>query len=135
MPELHDVFQMVADADIILNLGHISFQEMKKIVPAAKRQGIKRIVCDHPFFSHLSVAQQVELADHGVWINFTAGELFPRWWRVSIAEFAAAIRNVGVKRPLSPATADNCIILRSSRHSGSPVNCSSKRNLRLTKSS
>jgi hypothetical protein len=98
VPELHDVFQMVADADIILNLGHISFQEMKAIVPAAKRQGIKRIVCDHPFFSHLSVAQQVELADQGVWINFTAGELFPRWWRVSIAEFAAAIRNVGVKR-------------------------------------
>ena len=40
----------------------------------------------------------MELADHGVWINFTAGELLPRWWRVSIADFAAAIRNVGVSR-------------------------------------
>ena len=87
---------MVADADIILNLGHISFKEMTAIVPAAKRQGVKRIVCDHPFFSHLSLAQQVELADQGVWINFTAGELLPRWWRVSVADFAAAIRNVGV---------------------------------------
>ncbi len=74
------------------------FQEMKAIVPAAKQQGVKRIVCDHPFFSRLGLAQQVELADQGVWINFTAGELFPRWWRVSIADFAAAIRNVGVKR-------------------------------------
>ena len=36
----------------------------------------------------------MELADHGVWINFTAGELLPRWWRVSIADFAAAIRDV-----------------------------------------
>jgi Family of unknown function (DUF6282) len=95
---LHEVLRMVADADIILNLGHISFKEMKAIVPAAKRAGVKRIVCDHPFFSRLSLAQQLELADQGVFINFTAGELLPRWWRVSVADFAAAIRNVGVRR-------------------------------------
>src|SRR5262249_21753013 len=47
---------------------------------------------------HLSLAQQVALADQGVWINFTAGELLPRWWRVSVADFAAAIRTVGVAR-------------------------------------
>jgi hypothetical protein len=98
LPELHEVFRMVADADIILNLGHISFKEMTAIVPAAKQDGVKRIVCDHPFFSHLSLAQQVELADQGVWINFTAGELLPRWWRVSVADFVAAIRSVGVAR-------------------------------------
>jgi Family of unknown function (DUF6282) len=95
---LHEIFRMVADADIILNLGHISFKEMTAIVPAAQRAGVKRIVCDHPFFSCLSLAQQSELADQGVWINFTAGELLPRWWRVSVADFAAAIRNVGVRR-------------------------------------
>jgi hypothetical protein len=98
VPGLHEIFRMVADADIILNLGHISFKEMTAIVPAARRQGVKRIVCDHPFFSHLSLVQQAELADQGVWINFTAGELLPRWWRVSISEFAAAIRSIGVAR-------------------------------------
>jgi hypothetical protein len=97
-PALHEIFSMVADADIILNLGHISFKEMTAIVPAAQRSGVKRIICDHPFFSCLSLGQQSELADQGVWINFTAGELLPRWWRVSVADFAAAIRNVGVPR-------------------------------------
>ena len=97
-PALHEIFSMVADADIILNLGHISFKEMTAIVPAAQRAGVKRIICDHPFFSCLSLSQQSELADQGVWINFTAGELLPRWWRVSVADFAAAIRNVGVPR-------------------------------------
>ena len=72
----------------------------RQVLRAAKQQGVKRIVCDHPFFSHLSLAQQGELADQGVWINFTAGELLPRWWRVSVAAFAAAIRNVGVLRRL-----------------------------------
>ena len=98
VPELHTIFDMVAAADVILNLGHISFAEMKAIVPKARQQGVKRIVCDHPFFSHLSLAQQGELADQGVWIKLTAGELLPRWWRVSVADFAAAIRHVGVKR-------------------------------------
>lgn len=97
-PALHEIFSMVADADIILNLGHISFKEMTAIVPAAQRAGVKRIICDHPFFSCLTLGQQSELADQGVWINFTAGELLPRWWRVSVADFAAAIRNVGVPR-------------------------------------
>ena len=97
-PALHEIFGMVADADIILNLGHISFKEMTAIVPAAQRAGVKRIICDHPFFSCLNLGQQSELADQGVWINFTAGELLPRWWRVSVADFAAAIRNVGVPR-------------------------------------
>ena len=97
-PALHEIFTMVADADIILNLGHISFKEMTAIVPAAQRAGVKRIICDHPFFSCLNLGQQSELADQGVWINFTAGELLPRWWRVSVADFAAAIRNVGVPR-------------------------------------
>ena len=98
VPELYTIFAMVAEADVILNLGHISFEEMKAIVPAAQQHGVKRIVCDHPFFSRLDFGQQLELADQGVWINFTAGELFPRWWRVSIGEFAAAIRNVGTAR-------------------------------------
>ena len=97
-PALHEIFSMVADADIILNLGHISFKEMTAIVPAAQRAGVKRIICDHPFFSCLTLGQQSELADQGVWINFTAGELLPRWWRVSVGDFAAAIRNVGVPR-------------------------------------
>ena len=39
VPALHEVLRMVADADIILNLGHISFLEMTAIVPAAKQQG------------------------------------------------------------------------------------------------
>jgi hypothetical protein len=96
--ELKEIIQLVADAGIILNLGHTSFAEMQAVAQQAKRQNVKKIVCDHPFFLHLDIAQQLALADQGVWINYTAGELLPRWWRVSISDFAAAIRKVGVKR-------------------------------------
>lgn len=95
---LREVLQLVADADVILNFGHISIAEMQGVLTAARKQGVRRIVVDHPFFSKLSVLEQQTLAEHGVWINYTAGELLPRWWRVSIADFAGAIRQIGVER-------------------------------------
>jgi len=98
LPELTEIIQQIADADIILNLGHTSFKEMMIVSERAKAQGAKRIVCDHPFFLKLSLEQQIAIADRGVWMNFTAGEILPRWWRASIGDFAQAIRAVGVKR-------------------------------------
>ena len=96
--ELRELLQLVADADVILNFGHISIGEMAVVLGAARKQGVKRIVVDHPFFSKLSVLDQKTLAEKGVYVNYTAGELLPRWWRVSIADFAGAIRQIGVER-------------------------------------
>ena len=99
-PETREVIRLCAEADIILNLGHTSFVEMMAVIDEAKSQKVRRIVCDHPFFLRLSPEQTVELADRGAWINLTIGELFPRWWRCSIGEFAALIRAVGIGRSL-----------------------------------
>jgi hypothetical protein len=98
LPEVREIIQLVADAGVILNFGHISFAEMKAVATAGKRQGVRKLVCDHPYFSKLSLAEQQSLAENGVWINYTAGELLPRWWRVSVDSFASAIRQIGVER-------------------------------------
>jgi hypothetical protein len=98
LPEVKEIIQQIADADIILNLGHTSFNEMMAVAKCARAQGAKRVVCDHPFFLRLSIEQQLAIADQGVWMNFTAGEILPRWWRASVADFADAIRKVGVQR-------------------------------------
>jgi len=97
-PEVPVILDMVAEANVILNFGHISFAEMEAIVGAAKRHKVKKLVVDHPFFSKLEVQQQQTLAEHGVYVNYTAGELLPRWWRVSITDFAGAIRQIGPER-------------------------------------
>lgn len=98
VPEVPVILDMVRDSNAILNFGHISFEEMEAIIVAAKKQKVKKLVVDHPFFSRLNVLQQETLADHGVFVNYTAGELMPRWWRVSIADFASAIRKIGPER-------------------------------------
>jgi hypothetical protein len=46
-PELREVIQLVADVDIILNLGRTSFAEMTAVIGQGKKQGAKTIVCDH----------------------------------------------------------------------------------------
>jgi hypothetical protein len=98
LPEVYEIMRLVAEADIILNAGHISFDEMKVLIPEAKKQKIRKIVVDHPFFSKLSAAQQQTLAEQGAFINFTAGELLPRWWRASVETFANALRQIGPAR-------------------------------------
>lgn len=96
LPEVQEILRMIAEANVILNAGHLSFEEMDRLVPAARAAGIRKILVDHPFFSHLSLEQQGKLAAAGAMINYTAGELLPRWWRVSVEDFAAAIRRLGV---------------------------------------
>ena len=49
-PELQEIIRLIAEADIILNLGHTSFTEMVEVAKQAKVAGVRRIVCDHPFF-------------------------------------------------------------------------------------
>lgn len=100
VPEAALIIDQIVAADIILNLGHTSFKEMIVIAEHAKRQGAKRVICDHPFFLKLSMEQTLAIADRGALINFTAGEILPRWWRVSVSDFAATIRKVGVARSI-----------------------------------
>lgn len=98
LPEVYLILELVRDADVIFNVGHISVDEMKVVIPEARKQGIRRIVIDHPFFSKLSVSEQETLAGHGAFINYTSGEILPRWWRASIESFADALRRIGPRR-------------------------------------
>jgi len=98
MPEVGVILDLIGQSNTILNFGHIAYDEMVAVINEAKKHNVKKMVVDHPFFSMLDVAQQQTLADHGVYVNYTAGELLPRWWRVSIADFASAIRQVGPER-------------------------------------
>jgi len=97
-PEVSVILDLVGQANAIFNFGHVAFEEMKAVIAEAKKHKVKKLVVDHPFFSKLDVAQQQTLADHGVYVNYTAGELLPRWWRVSIKDFAGAIRQIGPQR-------------------------------------
>ena len=94
------IVEMVAAANVILNCGHISFKEMQRLVPAARAAGVRKVVVDHPYFTRLTIEQQEKLVTAGALMNYTAGELLPRWWRVSVEDFALGIRRLGANNVL-----------------------------------
>jgi len=95
VPEVRVILGFLAEADVILNCGHLSYEELERLVPAAQAAGVRKIVVDHPYFSRLSIEQQEKLVRAGALMNYTIGEILPRWWRVSVEGFAAGLRRLG----------------------------------------
>jgi hypothetical protein len=49
-PVVHDVLQLIAEEDAILNCGHLGADEVDALIPAARAAGVERIVVSHPMF-------------------------------------------------------------------------------------
>jgi len=47
VPDIHDILDMIASADIILSTGHLYMQESKALVKEAAKAGVKKIVFTH----------------------------------------------------------------------------------------
>jgi len=45
-----DIVDVVAEADAILNTGHLGADEIEKLIPLARERGVQRIVVSHPNF-------------------------------------------------------------------------------------
>jgi hypothetical protein len=105
LPEVQEIVRLIGEANIILNCGHISYAEMERLLPAAHAAGARKVVVDHPFFTRLSVDEQEKLVRAGAIMNYTAGEILPRWWRVSVEDFAASIRRL---RPENVIISSDC---------------------------
>jgi hypothetical protein len=105
LPEVHEILRMIAATNIILNCGHVSYEEMERLVPAAQAAGARKVVVDHPYFTRLTIEQQEKLVAAGAVMNYTCGEILPRWWRVSVEDFAAGLRRL---RPENVLVSSDC---------------------------
>lgn len=47
LPDVYDILDMIASADIILSTGHLYIQESKALVKAAAKAGVRKIVFTH----------------------------------------------------------------------------------------
>lgn len=50
LPEVHDVLDLIKDADAILSGGHMGVDELDAVVRAAASKGIEKIIISHPNF-------------------------------------------------------------------------------------
>ena len=70
LPQITEILRLIARADVILATGHLYLDEIKLLVKEAKRQGVKKILMNHPeFIVNASLEEMVSLADQGVFIE------------------------------------------------------------------
>jgi hypothetical protein len=73
LPQVSQICELTARADVVLATGHLYLDEIKLLVAEAKNQGVKKILMNHPeFIVNASLGDMVALADQGVIIEHSA---------------------------------------------------------------
>jgi len=100
LPEVHEILDLIAQADVILGTSHCSGEELKVLVPEAFKQGVKKVVITHPhnWVPNLSLEQQKELAEQGAYLELCLYSAMPISDRATIHDFARSIKTVGPDR-------------------------------------
>lgn len=70
MPQITQICSLIAEADIILGTGHLYLEEIKLLVDEARRQGVKKILMQHPeFLINATIDEMIDFANKGFFIE------------------------------------------------------------------
>jgi hypothetical protein len=100
VPEVREILDLVAQADIILGTSHCSGEEIQVLVKEAFLQGVKKVVITHPhnWVPNLSLDQQAELARQGAYLELCLYSAMPISGKATIHDFEKTIQAVGPNR-------------------------------------
>ncbi len=101
-PEVYEVIDLIAEADITLATGHLSIPEARAVIKAAKKRGVKRLYVNHPeYIINGTIEEQKELADMGAFIEHLAIFMFPMWpTKAGLDGIVEMIKAVGPERTI-----------------------------------
>lgn len=94
LPQISEICKLIAKADIVLGSGHISVAETRLLVDEAKRQGVQKIVVDHPNIMGYQKDDILEMVDKGAMIELVAA--------VALAEPGGIEELVGLIEMITP---------------------------------
>jgi hypothetical protein len=96
LPSVHEVLDVVADADAAVATSHLDLEESRALVGEARRRGIRAVVTHAKFVTaDLSLEDQRWMAGRGALIELCYSSLSPAWRNASIDDVAREIREVG----------------------------------------
>ena len=95
VPELADIFTLVAEHDLVLAMGHSSPEEVLLLIAEARRHGVEQILVTHVFSQRPSRAQMQEMADAGALLEID-------WYAVHLGNqtleaYVSAIQEIGAE--------------------------------------
>lgn len=93
---VEDTIDLIADAEALLFIGHLTHPEVDAVVDYASEKGV-RICIDHPHvgFLNLPLEKQKQLVQKGVILNYCFSEMCSRWYQVTGEEMAKHIKEIG----------------------------------------
>ncbi|UCH02797.1 MAG: histidinol phosphatase [Candidatus Bathyarchaeota archaeon] len=99
IPEVIEILEMIAHADIAIGTAHLSYEERQAFVKAAFDAGVKKVIVTHAEadFVNCSIEEQKQLADMGAIIEHSGGTAFQDFGNMA-PERAKAIKAVGAER-------------------------------------
>jgi hypothetical protein len=114
LPETKAVIAVIAKRDLVMATGHNSADEDLMLIQEARAQGVKKIVVTHAMAEpiHMSVPQMQQAAKMGAYIEFTYNALVGKSREFAFADYAKAIRAVGV---------EHCILSSDMGQPGNPL--------------
>lgn len=96
VPELWDIIDLVAKANVVLICGHQSIPEKEALIKCARQAGVKKVILDHPQDPFtVPVEKQKELVAMGAMVNYVY--LRVRDGVQPIETVASEIREVGAE--------------------------------------
>ncbi|MCH7934653.1 MAG: histidinol phosphatase [Gemmatimonadetes bacterium] len=95
VPELAEIFALVAENDLVLAMGHSSPEEVLVLMAEARSRGVERILVTHVFSQRPSRAQMQQMADAGAILEID-------WYAVylgnrTVTEYVSAIQEIGAE--------------------------------------
>jgi imidazolonepropionase-like amidohydrolase len=95
--ETREILGLIAEADVCLSTGHLSFREIMSLVGEAGKAGVKKILITHPDLglSGISIEDQKALAAEGAFLEKDLITMMPAWQSVSLEVMVKSIRDVG----------------------------------------
>jgi Family of unknown function (DUF6282) len=114
LPEVKQVIAVIAKHNLVMATGHSSAEEGLMMIREARKQGVQHMVVTHAMIEpiHMSQPQMLEAAKMGAYIEFVYNGLIGKNAEFSFADYAKAIRYVGV---------EHCILSSDMGQPGNPL--------------
>ncbi|MCL6522248.1 MAG: hypothetical protein K6U79_07755 [Firmicutes bacterium] len=97
LPEVEEILEQIAAAGAVLCTGHLSPEESRRLLRAARERGVERRVFTHPDLAvtRIGLEEQRELAREGNYLEKSFLTTLPPWGEEEAAAVAASIRELG----------------------------------------
>ena len=97
LPVMKEIFDIVAQKDVVLATAHLDHDEMRALIPAARAAGVKKLVVTHANFevSRVPVELCQAFVAQGAIIEYCFLPMTPFWYQHSPKDLLGWIRALG----------------------------------------